>query len=129
MGDDYDADTRAGGHRPSLIMYGALVVAAGLNLRHPITSVSATLDAVAVHYGLAPGGVAVLSSLPVLLLAIGAPLAPMLNRRLGPERSVLVLGAALGIAVALRPVGMVALFFGTIVTGTAISGLSVLLPE
>ncbi|MFE6253747.1 MFS transporter [Agromyces sp. NPDC057865] len=122
-------DPRQHGHRSTVVASAALVVAAGLNLRDPITSVSATLDAVSAHYGLSPAGAAVLSSLPVLLLAVGAPLGPLLDRRFGPERSVLVIAAALVLAVALRPMGTVALFAGTIVAGAAISGLSVLMPR
>lgn len=109
--------------------YGALVVAAGLNLRDPITGVSATLGAVAEHYRLSAVGVATLSSLPVLLFAAGAPLAPLLERRLGAERSLLALSALLTAAVALRPFGVPALFLGSIAAGAAISGLSVLTPQ
>ncbi|MFE5670139.1 MFS transporter [Agromyces sp. NPDC056523] len=126
---DRRADPRPHGHRSTVVASGALVVAAGLNLRDPITSVSATLDAVTAHYGLSPAGAAMLSSLPVLLLAAGAPLGPLLDRRFGPERSVLVIAAALVLAVALRPVGTLALFAGTIVAGAAISGLSVMMPR
>ena len=117
----------AGGR--SIIAYGALVVAAGLNVRDPITSVSATLDAVGAHYGLTAVGTAVLSSLPVLLLAAGAPLGPALDRRLGTERSVLLLAVLLTVSVALRPIAPAALFLGTVVAGAAIAGLSVLMPQ
>lgn len=111
------------------LSYGLLVVAAGLNLRDPITSVAATLDMVTARYGLSTVEAAVLSSLPVLMLAAGAPLAPLLERRLGPERTVLVLSLLLAVAVALRPLGEPALFLGTVVAGAAISGLSVLMPH
>jgi CP family cyanate transporter-like MFS transporter len=115
--------------RRTALGYGLLVVAAGLNLRDPITSVAATLDMVTARYGLSTVGAAVLSSLPVLMLAAGAPLAPLLDRRLGPERTVLVLSLLLAAAVALRPLGAPALFLGTVVAGAAISGLSVLMPH
>lgn len=115
--------------RRTAVAYGAVVVVAGLNLRDPITSISATLDAVADHYGLSAIGAAGLSSLPVLLLAAGAPLAPVLVRRLGVDRALLALAALLTLAVALRPIGTVALFVGTVAAGAAISGISVLMPQ
>ncbi|MFF2370489.1 MFS transporter [Agromyces sp. NPDC058110] len=123
------ADRPASAHRRSAVTYGALVVLAGLNLRDPITSVSATLDAVGAQYDLTSVGTTMLSSLPVLLLAVGAPLAPVLERKLGSERSVLLLATLLALSVALRPVAPAALFLGTVVVGTSISGLSVLMPH
>ncbi|WP_277243573.1 MFS transporter [Mycolicibacterium obuense] len=109
--------------------YAVLVVAAGLNLRHPITSVASTLDAVTRHYGLGPPGVAVLSGLPVAMLAAGAVLAPALERWWGVERTLLGLAALLTLSVALRPASLTALFVGTVVAGLAMSGLSVLVPQ
>jgi len=111
------------------VAYGALVVAAGLNVRAAITSLSAVLQDVVHTYGLTDAEAAVLSSLPVLLLAIGAPLAPVLERRFGAERAVLVLAVVLTASVALRPMGSVALFAGTVTAGAAISGLSVIIPQ
>jgi CP family cyanate transporter-like MFS transporter len=109
--------------------YGLLVIAAGLNLRDPITSVAATLDTITRHFALTTVESAVLSSLPVLMLAAGAPLAPLLERRLGPERAVVVFSVLLAASLALRPVAVAALFAGTVVAGAAISGLSVLMPQ
>jgi CP family cyanate transporter-like MFS transporter len=115
--------------RRAAVAYGLLVVAAGLNLRDPITSVAATLDTVTMHFALTTIEAAALSSLPVLMLAAGAPLAPLLERRLGPERTVVVLSLLLAASIALRPLGTPALFAGTIVAGAAISGLNVLMPQ
>lgn len=114
--------------RPA-IGYALLVVAAGLNLRDPITSVAATLDSVSRQYALGTVEAAMLSSLPVLILAAGAPVAPLLERRIGPERTVLALAMLLVVSVALRPLDKPALFLGTVVGGAAISGLSVLMPQ
>ena len=115
--------------RRTAFAYGLLVIASGLNLRDPITSVAATLDTVTAHYGLTTVEAAAISSLPVLMLAAGAPLAPPLERRLGADRTVLVLSVLLAASVALRPLGALTLFLGTVVAGAAISGLSVLMPQ
>lgn len=115
--------------RRRAIAYALLVVAAGLNLRDPITSIAATLGSVTSHFGLSPLGAAVLSSLPVVMLAVGAPLAPSLERRFGTDRALLGLSVLLALSVALRPVSSLALFTGTVVAGLSISGLSVLVPQ
>ena len=115
--------------RAAAVASGALVVLAGLNLRDPITSVSAVLTPVADAYRLTPFAVSVLSSLPVLMLAAGAPLAPVLERRLGVRRAVVALGASLVLALLIRPLDVPTLFAGTVLAGIAIAGLSVLIPQ
>lgn len=109
--------------------YALLVVAAGLNLRDPITSIASTLGAVTRTFALTTLEAAVLSSLPVFMLALGAPVAPALERRFGVHRTLVGLSLVLALSVAFRPVGVAALFAGTIVVGLAISGLSVLVPQ
>lgn len=119
----------ARGDRAAAVASGALVVLAGLNLRDPITSVSAVLTPVADAYRLTPFAVSALSSLPVLMLAAGAPLAPVLERRLGVRRAVVALSALLVLALLVRPLAVPTLFAGTVLAGIAIAGLSVLIPQ
>lgn len=111
------------------IAFGLLVVLSGINLRAAITSVSATLGSTTEHYALDGLGVSLLSGLPVLLLASGAPFAPLLERRIGLNRAIVALAALLAASLALRPIGVVSLFIGTVVAGASISGLSVLTPQ
>jgi MFS transporter, CP family, cyanate transporter len=115
--------------RAAAVASGALVVLAGLNLRDPITSVSAVLTPIADAYRLTPFAVSALSSLPVLMLAAGAPLAPVLERRLGVRRAVVALSALLVLALLVRPLAVPTLFAGTVLAGIAIAGLSVLIPQ
>lgn len=115
--------------RTATAAFGILVVASGLVLRYPITSVSAALGDVTEHYRLSAGEAAVLTTLPVLMLALGAPLAPVLERRLGVERAILALAAVLSLSVGARAVDTAALFVGTVVSGAAIAGLGVLIPQ
>jgi MFS transporter, CP family, cyanate transporter len=115
--------------RRAALGYGLLVVAAGLNLRYPITSVASTLGTVSTQFGLDIVAAGALSSLPVLMLAVGAPLAPLLERRFGVQRTLLALSMLLAASLLLRPLGTLSLFVGTVVIGVAISGLSVLVPQ
>ncbi|MDQ0893512.1 MFS transporter [Agromyces ramosus] len=116
-------DRRAG------LMAAALIVLIGLNLRDPITSVSAALAPISDTFGLSPISAATLSSLPVLMLALGAPLAPVLERHLGLHGATLALTALLTVSLALRPLDTTTMFVGTVLAGLGICGLSVLTPQ
>ncbi|MFK4728311.1 MFS transporter [Agromyces mediolanus] len=121
------AERRAGLGAP--LAAGALVVGIGLSVRSPITSVSALLPELERTFHLGPSGAAWLSTTPVLLFGLAAPLAPPLARRLGADRAAALLLCALALAMLLRPLGAVPLFVGTVVVGAAISLLGILTPQ
>lgn len=108
---------------------GVLVIAVGLSVRFPITSVSPLLTDIADTYHLSAPGISVLSAIPVLLFGLASPLAPLLVSRLGLERAITVLLAALALATLLRPLSSPTLFIGTIVVGAAIALLGILAPQ
>ena len=108
---------------------GILVIAVGLSVRFPITSISPLLGEVAAAYGLSAPGLAVLSAIPVLLFGLASPLAPLLVSRLGLERAITVLLAALALATLLRPLSAPTLFAGTVLVGAAIALLGILAPQ
>ena len=124
---------RATGNRRTAVRQGvaagAIVLALGLSVRFPITSVSPLLQDIGVHYGLSQSGLAALSAIPVLLFGLASPLAPWLVARLGLERALIVLLAALTVATALRPLGTPLLFGGTVVVGAAIALIGILAPQ
>lgn len=106
-----------------------MVLAIGLCVRFPITAVSPILLPIGEHYGLGETGLAVLAATPVLLFGLASPLAPLLVRKIGLERSLLVLLVALAAAGLLRPLNTVTLFAGTVVVGAAIALLGILTPQ
>ena len=108
---------------------GTLVLAVGLSVRFPITSVSPLLAEIGRASHLPASGLAVLSAIPVLLFGLASPLAPWLVARLGLERALAVLLAALALATLLRPVSAPGLFLGTVVVGAAIALLGILAPQ
>lgn len=120
-------ERRAGLGAPFLA--GALVVGIGFSVRSPITSVAALLPQIDAAHGLGHGGVAMLSTIPVLLFGLAAPLAPPLVRRLGADRAAALLLSALALAMLLRPLGAAALLLGTVVVGASISLLGILTPQ
>lgn len=111
------------------IAAGMLILAVGLSVRFPITTVSPLLHTIGADYGLSASGLAALSSIPVLLFGLASPLAPLLVNRLGLQRAITVLLAALTLAVFLRPLGSPLLFAGTVIVGASIALLGILAPQ
>lgn len=99
-----------------------------IGLRGPVSSVGPLLDDLRRDVGLPAAAAALLPSLPLLCFGLLAPVAPLLSRRLGLHRAVLAGSAALVLGVALRGAGVVGLFAGTLLLGSGIAVVNVLLP-
>jgi CP family cyanate transporter-like MFS transporter len=125
--------TRVTGRR-ALAYLGLCLVLIGLNLRTVFSSFSAVLPEVTSDAGLPGWAVVVLTTVPVTLLGVFAPLAPVLARRFGAERVLLGAMAVLTAGLLLRPAEvpgaghLPALFAGTAACGAAIALCNVLLP-
>ena len=114
--------------RASLLTILAVVLVA-LNLRGAIAAVPPVLEDLQVAVGLTTAQAALMTSLPVLLFALAAPLAARLGRRLGPGRAVLVGLALIGAGTLVRVLGgPVVLLLGTAVVGLGITIGNVLVP-
>lgn len=124
--------------RRALAYLGLCLVLIGLNLRTVFSSFAAVLPEITADAGLPGWAVVVLTTVPVTLLGIFAPLAPVLARRFGPERVLLGAMTVLTGGLLLRPadaggllpgVGhLPALLVGTAACGAAIALCNVLLP-
>ncbi|MBO1268858.1 MFS transporter [Arthrobacter cavernae] len=119
--------------RRGLVFLGICLVLIGLNLRTVFSSFSAVLPEVTADAGLPGWAVVVLTTVPVTLLGVFAPLAPVLARRFGAERVLLGAMAVLTAGLLLRPVDLAgghltALLLGTAACGAAIALCNVLLP-
>jgi CP family cyanate transporter-like MFS transporter len=140
--------TRVGSRR-QLAYLGLCLVLIGLNLRTVFSSFSAVLPEATTEAALPGWAVVVLTTVPVTLLGVFAPLAPVLARRFGAERVLLGAMAVLTGGLLLRPVGigglgsggwgiggvdaagaghLPALLAGTAACGAAIALCNVLLP-
>lgn len=105
------------------------VVLVALNLRPTIVAVSPLLDEISGALELTSVTAGLLMTLPVLCFGVLGPLAPVLARRIGLEKSlgfVLVL-IVLGSVVRLNP-SVFALFLGTFLVGAGIALGNILLP-
>ncbi len=122
------------GNRRELVYLGLCLVLIGLNLRTVFSSFSAVLPEVTADAGLPGWALVVLTTVPVTLLGVFAPLAPVLARRFGAERVLLGAMAVLSAGLLLRPAELPGaghlpgLLAGTAVCGAAISLCNVLLP-
>lgn len=135
-----DDVTMSTGTRPSpapvsWIYLAACAILVSLNLRTLYSSLSAILPEVTAATGLSDTAVTVLSTVPVTLLGVFAPLAPVLARRIGAWQvlfvALLVLAAGLGVralpVVAGAP--LLTLLTGTVLSGLAIALANVVLPS
>lgn len=99
------------------------------SLRTPITSVGPILLEAARATQLTPAGASILTTLPSFCFGVFGPLAPMLARRMGSERALLVLLVLLAAGTALRVVpSWQALYIGQTVACFSIGLMNVLLP-
>ncbi|GAB5080761.1 MFS transporter [Arthrobacter sp. AD-310] len=126
--------TRVGGRR-QLVYLGVCLVLIGMNLRTVFSSFSAVLPEVTAQASLPGWAVVVLTTVPVTLLGVFAPAAPVLARRFGAERVLLGAMGLLTAGLLLRPADpgipgghLPALLAGTAACGAAIALCNVLLP-
>lgn len=115
-------------HRTGLLVVGILLIAT--NLRAALTSVGPVLDDVRADLGLTATAAGVLTALPLLAFAGFSPVAPLVARRLGLERTLGLGLVLLAAGIVLRSVPVTgAIWAGTVAIGAAIAGFNVLLPS
>jgi MFS transporter, CP family, cyanate transporter len=113
--------------RNSLWFAAILLVAA--NLRLVIGSVPPVAEQLAASLGLNSVGTGVLTTLPVICMAIFAPTAAVLAGRFGERVVVIASVASIGLGAAGRAVpGVIFLYVGTALAGVGIAVAGVLLP-
>src|SRR5438132_10173819 len=129
LGDDH----HDWGHMPVRASVPVAVAIAGLiliatTMRGPFTAVGPLLDTIRSDLHLSGAGAGALGMLPLLAFAGISPVAPVIARRIGLERSLVVALAVHTAGLVLRALpGVVALFAGTALIGVAIGTVNVLL--
>jgi MFS transporter, CP family, cyanate transporter len=115
--------------RQLALIAGAIIFTA-LNLRTAVASVPPLLDEMRTDVPLSAVAAGALTTTPVVCMAIGAPIAPRVARRIGTEAGVTALAATMAIGMLIRLIpGVVPLFAGTIVAGLGIALGNVLVPS
>lgn len=111
-----------------LLVTGILLIAS--TLRAPITGVAPMLGMIRDSSGISAAQAGILTTLPLLAFAAMAPVAAILGRRCGMERSLFAALLVIAAGIALRSSGPVwALFAGTATIGAGIAVGNVLLPS
>jgi CP family cyanate transporter-like MFS transporter len=102
---------------------------AALNLRPALAGVSPLLNEIRADLGLDAAAGGAITTVMVLCLGVLSPLAPVLARRFGLDRTLLIGLLVLAAGVALRSAdGVWALYTGAAVAGTAIAVMNVIMP-
>jgi MFS transporter, CP family, cyanate transporter len=126
--DDPDAVSGAVGTAAVVAAIGIMIVAA--NLRPAVVSVAPLVDEIKASTGWSSSIIGLLTTLPVLVFGLAAPVAPRCAARFGIERTVfgalMLLVAAILIRLLPAPV---ALFAGSALVGAAIGVCNVVLPS
>ena len=118
---------RARAAAPGLLLAGVLLVA--LNLRGPLIAVAPVTGELRSDLAVGAGTVGLLTSIPVLLFGLAAPLASWVIARAGTHRAVLVSMLGVLAGTLLRSVGDVrTALAGTVVLGLAITVGNVVVP-
>ncbi|MBO9625386.1 MAG: MFS transporter [Microbacterium sp.] len=115
-----------GGAARVFALAAALLV--GINLRPAITSVAALLDQATETFALDGVQRSLLATLPVIAFGLTAPLGPLLARRFGTARALVIAMAALAASLVLRVLDGWLLLPGTFLSGAAIMVGATLLP-
>jgi CP family cyanate transporter-like MFS transporter len=116
-------------HRRSALLIAGAVLFTALNLRTAIASVPPLLEEVRAAVPLSAAAAGALTTLPVVCMALGSPLAPVVARRLGVEATLALMAATVAAGILLRLVpGAAALYAGTTVAGLGIAVGNVIVP-
>ena len=115
--------------RSTPALLGAAVILTAVNLRTPVGSVPPVVDEIVDDIGLSAAAAGLLTTLPVLCFGLFAPASPVLARRLGAERVLLValVPILVGLLVRAAP-STAALFAGTLIAGAGIAVGNVIVP-
>ncbi|WP_062202053.1 CynX/NimT family MFS transporter [Demequina salsinemoris] len=113
---------------PVYLVVSVLLIAS--TLRAPITSVGPVIDRIGESTGLGTSALGLLGTLPLIAFAVVSPFVSRMARRWGAARVVLVALVTLVAATLLRssPLGVGALWVGTLAIGAAIAVGNVLVP-
>ncbi len=111
------------------VLLVAAFTLAALNLRPAIAGVSPLLNEIRADLGLNAAAGGAITTVMVLCLGVLSPLAPVLARRFGLDRTLLIGLLVLAAGIALRSTdGVLCLYAGAVVAGTAIAIMNVVMP-
>lgn len=112
----------------SFLLVAGIVLAA-LNLRPALSGVSPLLDEIMRDVGLTPAGGGAITTVTVVCLGVFGPIAPLLARQVGLDRTLMAGLLVLAAGILIRSIdGAPALYAGAAVAGVAIGVMNVAMP-
>ncbi|WP_432355684.1 MFS transporter [Sporosarcina sp. A2] len=87
--------------KKAYLLIGA-IFAVSLNMRPAVTSIGPILDVIREQLSLSNAQVSLLTSLPIICMGVFASLAPVLNRKIGLNATMILMVAIIGVMTALR---------------------------
>ncbi|RAT12406.1 MFS transporter [Lonsdalea populi] len=109
----------------SLTFIGILLIAS--NLRAPITALGPVIHEIAASFNLSGVSTGLLNALPLLIFGLASPFAPVLTRRIGLEKSLLLALVLITAGCLVRSsLGVIGLWTGTFIIGLGIAVANVL---
>jgi len=124
-----DPTTRPGPTVSRAPLLAAAVFLVALNLRPAITAVGPVLPMIGAGEHLGEGALGVLGALPLVAFGVASPLVPRIARPLGVERAIGASLLLLALGCAVRSyAGILGLWLGTAIIGSAIAVGNVLVP-
>ncbi|MCW3473988.1 CynX/NimT family MFS transporter [Limobrevibacterium gyesilva] len=114
---------------PGRFAVACAIILIAFNLRPALSSLAPVLDEVMRDTGLSAAGASIMTTAPVFCMGLFGSVAPWLARRIGPERTALLVLAAVAAGTAWRGAATVpALLAGSLLAGIGIGIGNVLIP-
>lgn len=101
----------------------------GVVMRAPFTALPAILTDVAAGLGVEVSSLGILTSIPLIMFALCSSLAPRLAAKFGMEKLMALVLLVMVLGSGMRVLNLPALYIGTMLVGTTIAFINVLLPS
>lgn len=122
--------SRAAGSARRPVILGLALMLIALNLRVAVAGVPPVLDNLRADFGLSTAAAGLLTTVPLLIFGLAAPLAPRLVRRSGPELVLLGCLVLMAVGAVLRVLPSVAvLFAGSAILAIGVAIANVVIPS
>ncbi|HEM3541502.1 MFS transporter [Streptococcus suis] len=105
------------------------IVMLGVVMRAPFTALPAILTDVAAGLGVEVSSLGILTSIPLIMFALCSSLAPRLAAKFGMEKLMALVLLVMVLGSGMRVLNLPALYIGTMLVGTTIAFINVLLPS
>lgn len=105
------------------------IIMAGIVMRIPFTTLPVVLTQIAQGLGVSVASLGTLTTIPLVMFALGSSFAPYLAQKIGLEKTFAVVILIMALGSGLRLINVATLYVGTMIVGLAIAFINVLFPS